>query len=185
MVLCENGQKLSILFGKRGQRNKKVPDTFSHSLSLRSLLADPDLRRRGLAGYIAVKHWGQEGIKAVKPWLTEEAQMARFDAISALLEFGGGRGPADRTRTSQTRDGPSPERMPTVCLEAMMMSSSVAAEGRRKTCHEVPFPGPAQDGILPLFWNEKVPDTFSPPPFLPTPFLPTFTELHLSGLGLQ
>ena len=59
---------------------------------LRSLLEDHDLRRRGLAGYIAVRHWGQEGINAVTPWLTDAAQLARFDAISAVLEFGGAEG---------------------------------------------------------------------------------------------
>jgi len=59
---------------------------------LRVLLKDPDLRVRGLAGSIAVKLWGAEGIDAVVPWLSEQAELPRYDAISALLQFGGGRG---------------------------------------------------------------------------------------------
>jgi tetratricopeptide (TPR) repeat protein len=59
---------------------------------LRELLNDKDTRKRGLAGYIAVKRWGADGISAVKPWLKEKNQLLRFDAVSALLIDGGEEG---------------------------------------------------------------------------------------------
>lgn len=61
---------------------------------LNGLLADPDLRRRGIGGYLAIKLWGQAGIDQVSPWLKEEAQLLRYDAISALMEHGGAAGMA-------------------------------------------------------------------------------------------
>jgi len=59
---------------------------------LKALFEDSDLRKRGLAAYLAVKRWGKPGIEAVKPWLKEDAQLLRDDAISALLEYGGAEG---------------------------------------------------------------------------------------------
>jgi tetratricopeptide (TPR) repeat protein len=59
---------------------------------LKALLKDPELRKRGLAAYLAVKRWGQKGIAQVTPWLKEKAQLLRFDAISALLQEGGAEG---------------------------------------------------------------------------------------------
>ena len=56
---------------------------------LKALLKDSDLRKRGKAGYLAVKLWGKEGITAVKPWLKEDAQLLRYDAASALFQYGG------------------------------------------------------------------------------------------------
>jgi Tfp pilus assembly protein PilF len=56
---------------------------------LKALLQDGDLRKRGMAGYLAVKLWGARGIAAVKPWLNEEAQLLRFDAVSSLFQYGG------------------------------------------------------------------------------------------------
>jgi hypothetical protein len=59
---------------------------------LKALLKDPDLRKRGLAAYLAVKRWGPKGIAQVTRWLKEKAQLLRFDAISALLQEGGAEG---------------------------------------------------------------------------------------------
>ena len=52
---------------------------------LKKLLTDSDLRKRGLAAYIAVNHWQKASYPLMQKWLKEEAQLIRFDAISALL----------------------------------------------------------------------------------------------------
>src|SRR5205823_4694562 len=59
---------------------------------LKTLLQDRDLRKKGMAGYLAVKLWGKEGIMEVKTWLKSDTQLLRYDAISALLQFGGQEG---------------------------------------------------------------------------------------------
>ena len=41
----------------------------SFDKDLKALLDGPDLRKRRLAGYIAIKLWGKDGIAAVQPWL--------------------------------------------------------------------------------------------------------------------
>jgi tetratricopeptide (TPR) repeat protein len=56
---------------------------------LKTLLKDSDLRKRGLAGYLAVKLWGDEGITEITPWLNADAQLLRYDAVSALVQYGG------------------------------------------------------------------------------------------------
>ena len=56
---------------------------------LKALLTGNDPWKRGMAAYFAVKRWGKEGITAVKPWLNEDAQLLRYDALSALLQYGG------------------------------------------------------------------------------------------------
>lgn len=66
----------------------------SFDKELKTLLSDSDLRMRGLAGYLAVKLWGKEGIKEVTPWLKDDAQLLRYDALSALLQHGGAEGRA-------------------------------------------------------------------------------------------
>jgi tetratricopeptide (TPR) repeat protein len=64
----------------------------SFDKDLKGLLQDADLRKRGMAAYLAVNLWGEEGIKAVKPWLKAEVQLLRYDALSALLQHGGEEG---------------------------------------------------------------------------------------------
>jgi Tfp pilus assembly protein PilF len=64
----------------------------SFDKELRILLQDTDLRKKGMAGYLAVKLWGKEGIKEVKAWLKEDVQLLRYDALSALLQYGGEEG---------------------------------------------------------------------------------------------
>ncbi len=59
---------------------------------LKILLKDSDLRKRGLAAYIDVHHWKIESHELMQKWLTEEAQLIRFDAISALMMEGGEEG---------------------------------------------------------------------------------------------
>jgi tetratricopeptide (TPR) repeat protein len=56
---------------------------------LKILLKDSDLRKRGLAAYIAVHHWKKESHELMQKWLNEDAQLIRFDAISALIIDGG------------------------------------------------------------------------------------------------
>lgn len=53
------------------------------------LLKDEDLRVRGLAAYIAVRIRSDRSFVDIKALLREPAQVVRFDAISALLMFGG------------------------------------------------------------------------------------------------
>ncbi|MDQ3818900.1 MAG: hypothetical protein M3362_14670 [Acidobacteriota bacterium] len=60
--------------------------------TLKSLLQDKDLRKRGLAAYIAVHLWKQESFDTMRSMLREQAQLLRFDAISALIMEGGDEG---------------------------------------------------------------------------------------------
>jgi tetratricopeptide (TPR) repeat protein len=59
---------------------------------LKALLADADLRRRGLAAYVAVALWRQESFGPIRQMLGEKAQLLRFDAASALILEGGPEG---------------------------------------------------------------------------------------------
>jgi Tfp pilus assembly protein PilF len=65
----------------------KVDSSFDPALS--SLLKDKDLRKRGLAAYIAVYRWKKASFPIMKQMLAEESQLLRFDAISALMMEGG------------------------------------------------------------------------------------------------
>jgi tetratricopeptide (TPR) repeat protein len=60
--------------------------------TLKSLLQDRDLRRRGLAAYLAVHRWKGASFDLMRQMLREEAQLLRFDAVSALLLEGGPEG---------------------------------------------------------------------------------------------
>lgn len=62
--------------------------------TLRALLNDKDLRKRGLAAYIAVSLWKQESFGVMRRMLKEESQLLRFDAVSALIMQGGADGRA-------------------------------------------------------------------------------------------
>jgi tetratricopeptide (TPR) repeat protein len=68
----------------------KVDSSFDPTLS--SLLKDQDLRKRGLAAYIAVYRWQKASFPIMKQLLVEESQLLRFDAISALVMEGGADG---------------------------------------------------------------------------------------------
>jgi tetratricopeptide (TPR) repeat protein len=52
------------------------------------LLNDPDVCKRGMAGYVAVKWNAREAIPVVKTWLADPAELVRFDGLSALTESG-------------------------------------------------------------------------------------------------
>lgn len=71
---------------------EKVDRSFDETL--RALLKDSDLRKRGLAAYIAVHLWKQESFGIMRAMLKEEAQILRFDAVSALIMEGGADGRA-------------------------------------------------------------------------------------------
>ena len=60
--------------------------------TLKSLLQDRDLPRRGLAAYLAVHRWKGASFDLMRQMLREEAQLLRFDAVSALLLEGGPEG---------------------------------------------------------------------------------------------
>lgn len=68
--------------------------------NIEELLKDEDLRVRGLAAYMAVKLWGVKSFPAVKTMLAEKAQVLRFDAVSALIMYGG---PAGKTIVDKHR----------------------------------------------------------------------------------
>jgi HEAT repeat protein len=59
---------------------------------LRELLRDSDLRKRGLAAYIAARLWKRESFTVLREMLSEQSQLLRFDAISALVIEGGDEG---------------------------------------------------------------------------------------------
>lgn len=59
---------------------------------LKNLLQDPDLRVRGLAAYIAVSSWKRKSFPQMRRFLADESQLIRFDAVSALILYGGPEG---------------------------------------------------------------------------------------------
>jgi tetratricopeptide (TPR) repeat protein len=61
----------------------------SFDAQLKALLKGDDPRKRGLAAYIAVYRWKGDSFGILKNLLTEESQLVRFDAISALFMEGG------------------------------------------------------------------------------------------------
>jgi tetratricopeptide (TPR) repeat protein len=71
---------------------EKVDRSFDETL--RGLLNDRDLRKRGLAAYIAVHLWKQDSFGMMRAMLKEESQLLRFDAVSALVLEGGADGRA-------------------------------------------------------------------------------------------
>lgn len=66
---------------------KKVDSSFD--AKLKELLTDSDLRKRGLAAYIAVYRWKNASFGIMDNLLAEKAQLLRFDALSALILEGG------------------------------------------------------------------------------------------------
>ena len=60
--------------------------------TLKGLLQSSDLRVQGLAAYIAIHLWKQQSFDLMRRMLREEAQLLRFDAISALSREGGTEG---------------------------------------------------------------------------------------------
>jgi tetratricopeptide (TPR) repeat protein len=68
----------------------KADDSFDPTLT--ALLQDRDLRRRGLAAYVAVHRWHERSFEHIRRMLSEDAQLLRFDAISALVIEGGPEG---------------------------------------------------------------------------------------------
>jgi tetratricopeptide (TPR) repeat protein len=64
----------------------------SFDTRLRVLLQDPDLRVRGLAAYIAVSSWKEKSFPEIRRLLVDHSQLIRFDALSALLLYGGAQG---------------------------------------------------------------------------------------------
>jgi len=70
--------------------SKNVDRSFDPTL--RMLLRDDDLRKRGLAAYIAARLWKEESFPFLRQMLGEPAQLLRFDALSALAMEGGAEG---------------------------------------------------------------------------------------------
>ena len=74
-----------------GEVIKKIADrTFDEKL--KAFLIDNDLRKRGMAAYLAVHLWKQGSFEIIKAMLKEPSQLLRFDAISALMLEGGEEG---------------------------------------------------------------------------------------------
>src|SRR5205807_8108115 len=55
---------------------------------LAQLLEDSDLRKRGMAGYLAVLRGHDKALPHMKKWLEDPAELIRYDAISALVLYG-------------------------------------------------------------------------------------------------
>lgn len=64
----------------------------SFDATLQMLLQDSDLRKRGLAAYIAAHLWKQQSFPVLLRMLREQSQLLRFDALSALAIDGGAEG---------------------------------------------------------------------------------------------
>ena len=69
---------------------KHVDRSFDETL--KDLLQSNDLRIRGLAAYIAVYLWKQQSFDLMRSMLRDNAQLLRFDAMSALSIDGGREG---------------------------------------------------------------------------------------------
>ena len=80
--------------GVRWQATMMIKDKVDNSFdeTLKALLGDKDLRKRGLAAYLAVARWKQESFGVLRSMLREESQLLRFDAVSALALEGGREG---------------------------------------------------------------------------------------------
>ena len=70
---------------------KNKVDT-SFDPKLRALLKDNDLRKRGLAAYIAVYRWKSASFPLMDELLADNAELLRYDALSALILEGGAAG---------------------------------------------------------------------------------------------
>jgi len=70
---------------------KNKVDT-SFDPKLRALLKDADLRKRGLAAYIAVYRWKSASFRLMDELLADNAELLRYDALSALILEGGAAG---------------------------------------------------------------------------------------------
>jgi hypothetical protein len=57
--------------------------------TLTALLADKDLRKRGLAAYGIAGRWKEKGVEILRKMLADPAELIRFDALSALALGGG------------------------------------------------------------------------------------------------
>lgn len=64
-----------------------VGDAFDERL--KALLRDTDPRKRGLAAYIAVYRWKESSFALIDELLRDNAELVRFDAVSALILEGG------------------------------------------------------------------------------------------------
>jgi len=78
----------------------------SFDKQLTQLLEDPDLRARGMAGYIAAKRWDKKALPILEKRLDDPAVLIRFDAISALAMDGGTGGRSIVQRYAQSRKEP-------------------------------------------------------------------------------
>lgn len=92
-------QRMMLLMGSEDEVNRA---TAMHLLSehpnpeaekeLFLLLDDPDVCKRGMAGFVAMKWNTERALPIVKKWLDDPAELVRFDALSALVEAGGPEG---------------------------------------------------------------------------------------------
>lgn len=79
-----------VRWGATELLKKKVDTSFDPKL--RALLKDNDLRKRGLAAYIAVYRWKNASFGSMDELLAERAELLRYDALSALILEGGAAG---------------------------------------------------------------------------------------------
>jgi hypothetical protein len=56
---------------------------------LQQLEGDPDLRARGMALYVVAKTRGEKALPTLRESLKSDSGLIRFDAVSALLMYGG------------------------------------------------------------------------------------------------
>lgn len=77
----------SLRYGAADILGKHADASFDPQLRL--LLSSSDLRVRSAAAYVAGARWKSAVVPILEPWLTEPADLIRYDAISVLIEDGG------------------------------------------------------------------------------------------------
>ena len=82
MLRCLDHDDEQVRWGATMTLARNVDRSFDSTL--KALLQDKDLRKRGLAAYIAARSWKRESYPILQQMLREQAQLLRFDAISAL-----------------------------------------------------------------------------------------------------
>jgi len=90
VLKCLDHDDEGVRWGATEAIKKTVDRGFDDKL--KDLLKDNDLRKRGLAAYLAVHLWKRESFGMIKLMLNEESQLLRYDALSALMLEGGEEG---------------------------------------------------------------------------------------------
>jgi tetratricopeptide (TPR) repeat protein len=87
MLECMSSDSSLVRWFAFSMLNKNAGPLLDETLA--ALLADKDLRKRGLAAYGILGRGKEKGIEILKKMLADPAELIRFDALSALALGGG------------------------------------------------------------------------------------------------